>query len=163
MPLKIAKCPCICKHSPHLLLKGRPIVYCIVSTLNDFMADATYRPNQLTAVLMWWTDDSGRRQGGFKEVRSNPPFGLQKRFHIHAPLNWTFSALPFEIGPLVSLLLRMSKRVCLQLCEFVHEGPACTEHSHKLFAPLRLKERVNTGVKKKNRYFRRLRVHQFSF
>ena len=56
-----------------------------------------------------------REGGGFEGVRSNPPFGLQ--IILYAPLN--LSALPFESGPLASMLLRITA-VRLQLCEFVH-------------------------------------------
>ena len=49
---------------------------------------------------------SGPRQGGFEGVRSNPPFGLEIKF-MHR-LTVYLSALPFESGSLVSLLLRIA-------------------------------------------------------
>ena len=51
------------------------------------------------------------RQGGFKGVRGGslePHFCLLKI--LYTPFNHTFSALPFESGPLVSLLLRITAR-----------------------------------------------------
>ena len=52
-----------------------------------------------------------------------PPFGLQKI--LYTPL-CILSALPFEIGPLVLLLLRITavQMSVMQLCEFVHGRPA---------------------------------------
>ena len=44
--------------------------------------------------------------GGFEGVRSNPPFGLQ--IILYTPPNLHLSALPFQSGPLVSLVLRFT-------------------------------------------------------
>ena len=43
---------------------------------------------------------------GFEGVRSNPPFGLQ--IILYTPPNLHLSALPFQSGPLVSLVLRFT-------------------------------------------------------
>ena len=56
-----------------------------------------------------------RRQGGFEGVRANPPFD---------------QTVPFESGPLVSLLLSLritavqAGLVAATVCEFFHGGPA---------------------------------------
>ena len=49
------------------------------------------------------TGIQARRQGGFEGVRANPPFDRQKTSKLHI-----LSILPFEGGPLVSLLLRIT-------------------------------------------------------
>ena len=74
--------------------------------------------------------NQARRQGEFEGVRAKPPFDLQKM--LYTPLNCILSILPFESGPLVSLLLRItavqpSLNGCSYstgVCEFVHGRPA---------------------------------------
>ena len=84
--------------------------------------------------------DCGLRPIGRGGGGSNPPFDLKKI--LYAPLNFTvhfLSILPFERGPLVSLLLRITAGqtglVAATVCEFIHEGPA--RNARKLFTPLR--------------------------
>ena len=70
-----------------------------------------------------------RRQGGgsrgFERTRS--PFDLQKIFMYTCKLH-ILSILPFESGPLVSLLLIVTavqtSLVAATVCEFIHGGPA---------------------------------------
>ena len=64
-----------------------------------------FYPTQHYSNLETLRQMQARRQGGFDGVRSNPSFGLQ-RFYIHGLLN--LSALPFESGLLVSLLLKIT-------------------------------------------------------
>ena len=63
-------------------------------------------------------------RGGFEGNRSNPPFDLQK---IASEL-CMLGILPFESGPLVSLLFRITavetSLVAAIVCEFVHGRPA---------------------------------------
>ena len=68
-----------------------------------------------------------RRQGGIWGSSSEPPFWPPKDFMYTAKLH-ILSILPFESGPLVSLLLRITavqtSLVAATVCEFVHGGPA---------------------------------------
>ena len=60
-----------------------------------------------------------------------------KRFYIHR-LAVHLSPLPFEGGPLVSLLLRITAvQTGLELCELFVRGRLAAERAHKLFTPLR--------------------------
>ena len=52
-------------------------------------------------------NSQARRQGGFEGVRANPPFCAPKDFIYTSKLH-ILSILPFESGPLVSLLLRIT-------------------------------------------------------
>lgn len=75
--------------------------------------------------LFFVNNTQARRQGEFEGVRSNPLFGLQKI--LYTPL--ILSVLPFEIGPVASMLLRITA---------VHTTSAeCARVYYKLFTPLR--------------------------
>ena len=52
-------------------------------------------------------NSQARKQGGFEGVRANPPFCAPKDFIYTSKLH-ILSILPFESGPLVSLLLRIT-------------------------------------------------------
>ena len=93
-----------------------------------------------TGGLDWWTGlvDQARRQGGFEGVRSNPLFGLQKI--LYTPLNYTLSTLPFEIGPLASMLLRITAVKTSLVAATgmrVYSWRTSAERARKLFTPLR--------------------------
>ena len=53
------------------------------------------------------TSQARRQGGGFEGVRSNPPFGLQKDF-IHRLTVHFKCPIPFESGPLASMLLTIT-------------------------------------------------------
>ena len=75
----------------------------------------------------------GRGGGGSRGFERTPLFDLQMIFLYTSKLH-ILSILPFESGPLVSLLLRITavqtSLVAATVCEFVHGA-------RKLFAPLR--------------------------
>ena len=73
-------------------------------------------------------------RGGFEGVRANPPFDLQMILMYTSKLH-IISILPFESGPLVSLLL--PKRVWLQLQYASSFMGDQREHARNLFTPLR--------------------------
>ena len=81
-------------------------------------------------------------RGGVRGGSSEPPLLTSKRFYT-SKLHILLSGLPFESGPLVSLLLRITAvqtnlvAARSTVCEFVHRGPAQNARGTCMFTPLR--------------------------
>ena len=78
-----------------------------------------------------------RRRGGFERT----PLLTYKRFYIHRLETVHLSVLPFESGPLVSLLTRITaiqaNLVAVTVRKFFRGGPARNLRARKLLTPLR--------------------------
>ena len=59
-------------------------------------------------VMDFSSNNQAHRQGGVEEVCSNPPFGLQKILYALLDCIYILSSLLFEIGPVASMLLRIT-------------------------------------------------------